>query len=165
MSFQREVTSLPIDPPPSPLEDYVGTYISPGYPDVNIRVNNSTDKLLFNMGRFLEANLVYDKSRQHFLLQMIGYYSYMSERIPLYFEQNKQGQAKALHIPLFNTHDPAKYTKFALSGTNMNAFQYATDNDSSLCQRSNAVPLNIHLGLHCFILCVIMPIISLNKVG
>lgn len=104
-TLQNETHQDADDPTQHPLEYYTGKYSNPAFGEIRILKNISTNRLKMNMGRFLEADLMYDQKTNTFFSKLINKYWYMNLRIPLEFKKLETVDGKhtfsSIYMPLY----------------------------------------------------------------
>ena len=97
------------------LGGYSGTFSHPGFGDVNVSYNSSERHLEMRMGRFLRAQLLYDKTRDVFHAKLVDRYRYEPFTIPVKFKNTSgSGEFDVLSMPLsmpIETNEPVEFTK------------------------------------------------------
>ncbi|KAK2160394.1 hypothetical protein LSH36_134g03016 [Paralvinella palmiformis] len=109
--------------------DYLGTYRHPGYCDIVVADDPDGEAFMIRMGRFLEAELLYNETSETFYTRFVGELWYISEPVPVKFARSQPGgRIEELRIPFYTPYDTAKPIVFAkYSSTPLNVSTTSSD--------------------------------------
>ncbi len=112
----------PTDTPTRPYSDFVGIYSNPGFCDMAVWHNTSSNTLELHMGLYLVADLLYDRSMDVFYTKIKGVLWYVEDKIPVRFLQSSAaggggdggdvGTIEQLALPLHTPYDSVKPVVF-----------------------------------------------------
>ena len=104
---------VPDDPLGKPFDDYVGTYSHPGFGDVIISRNKTTNRLTLAMGEYLTAELLYGKQEDTFVTKLNGLLWFTNDDFTLKFKHSLPGGEIDTLVYLLRTpYDKISEVKF-----------------------------------------------------
>lgn len=146
----QDDTDLPTDPRPRPHPDFLGVYANSVFGNVTVSYNATRNALRLSMGRFLTADLHYNRSDDTFYGAHDGVIWFRRERIPVRFRNSLSGgDVDVLEMPLSGP----KETKHMASFVKVNGKPIAgqsmvnAEADGCVCARSSASGAAVNRGM------------------
>ena len=103
----------PADDPVREAGDYTGTYHHPAFGNVTVTRDPGTNALKLQMGRYMEAKLLYNQTSDTFYTTLVGELWYSKDRIPVKFLRSpEEGGIGKLQMPLYSPYESVKPTIF-----------------------------------------------------